>query len=110
MDTLNQVWKSFNNKVLAEFSRNNPEPFKKVFKDAKEISHDMWISVMEDGALDYHPTKSYIGNGEYGNCILIIFEFKYKFQEIAENRRRLYLQWTYQYKGSLCTKYYAVKR
>lgn len=88
-------------KLMAAYSREDREPFKRIFQNALEISHDKWISDVAEAPHDYEPRESYIARGEYGNCILIVFDSVYD--------KSLYLQWTYQYKGSLLTKYYIVK-
>lgn len=97
------------NDLMAAYSRDNREPFKRVFKKALEISHEKWVLEMEEIASDYHPIGSYIASGEYGNSILIIFDSKYDLEVIPQDDRRLYLQWTYQHKGSLYTQYYVVE-
>lgn len=97
------------NALMAEYRRNDREPFKKIFKEAIEITHEQWNQELEENSSDYHPIGSYIAAGDYGNSILIIFGSKYDFEEIPKSESSLYLQWTYQHKGNLYTQYYVVK-
>ena len=93
----------FEDKYIS-FSRNNPEPFRGVFKNVVEISENEWKVLMMEKCIDFEPINSYISSGEYGNCMLNIFYCKYD----EYNLYGFYYQYTFQYKGNLEIKYYHV--
>lgn len=96
------------NEDLASFDRGNREPFRKIFPKAQEITREQWEEVMEHASWDYEPIKTIIGDGEYGNGVLIIFAGKPGW--VDDKEIKFYLQYIYGYKGCLLTRYYSVTR
>src|SRR5659263_632635 len=85
---------------LASFNRDNREPLRKIFPKAQEITRQQWEEVMEQDSIDFEPIKTIIGEGEYGNGVLIIFASKYVGNP-HEEEIEFYLQYIYGYKGGL---------